>query len=293
MNNQLNAAIPVYKLYGEKQHWPTPDLLHCELIAERSAPRNWYIPPHRHVDLLHVLYVREGEAIMHLEGNDHSVEGPNLMIIPAMAIHGWDFSHGLDGYVITVAKPLVTYLREQLEQHGEVLNKAAHYPLAEQREATSINTLILQVHEEYCQHSSGRTHLLHSLMQALTIQLARRAERRRKLFLPQQDKGHGYLVRFQRLVEAHYKEQPNIASLAKNLGITGSYLNTICQQLAGSSALHLLHERLLLEAKRLLTYTNMTISQVADELGFSEPAYFTRFFKRLTGETPKAFRQSH
>lgn len=62
------------------------------------------------------------------------------------------------------------------------------------------------------------------------------------------------------------------------------------EHLANRSALQLLHERLLLEAKRQLTYTNMTIGQVADLLGFSEPAYFTRFFKRLTGLSPRDFR---
>lgn len=61
--------------------------------------------------------------------------------------------------------------------------------------------------------------------------------------------------------------------------------------MAGRSAQQLLHERVLLEAKRHLTYTNMTIGQVAERLGFKEPAYFTRFFKRSVKLTPKAFRQ--
>jgi len=52
-----------------------------------------------------------------------------------------------------------------------------------------------------------------------------------------------------------------------------------------------LHQRLLLEAKRELVYTSMTISQISDQLGFSEPAYFSRFFKRMTGQSPKDFRQ--
>jgi len=60
---------------------------------------------------------------------------------------------------------------------------------------------------------------------------------------------------------------------------------------AGQSAQALVHQRQLLEAKRLLVYSSMTLSQIADALQFSEPAYFSRFFKRLTGQTPSAFRQ--
>ena len=52
----------------------------------------------------------------------------------------------------------------------------------------------------------------------------------------------------------------------------------------------MINQRLLLEAKRSLVYTAMTINQVADSLGFSEPAYFSRFFKRSTGQSPKDFR---
>ena len=65
----------------------------------------------------------------------------------------------------------------------------------------------------------------------------------------------------------------------------------ICQQLVEKSALQMVHERVLLEAKRSLIYTVQTISEIAYELGFTDPAYFTRFFRRLTGLSPKQFRE--
>lgn len=78
--------------------------------------------------------------------------------------------------------------------------------------------------------------------------------------------------------------------MASELGITGTYLNLLCQRLTGCSALQVLHARIMLEARRLLIYTPLTIGQVADDLGFEDPAYFTRFFKRHAGVSPKAFR---
>ncbi|MED5501128.1 MAG: helix-turn-helix domain-containing protein, partial [Pseudomonadota bacterium] len=118
-----------------------------------------------------------------------------------------------------------------------------------------------------------------------------RVERAHPRLPLRQEKGYTHLVRYQRLIERHYREQPSITWMANQLGITATHLNTHCQRLAGSSAKLLLHERVMLEAKRLLTYTNMTISEVAYQLGFSEPAYFTRFFKRNTKLSPKTFRQ--
>ncbi|SDL39654.1 transcriptional regulator, AraC family [Modicisalibacter muralis] len=290
MNDLQRGSVPVFKLYGETRHWPTPDLLHCESIAERSRLHDWHIKAHRHADLVHLLHIREGQVELQLEGAERRLEGPLLIVVPAMAIHGFRFSRDIDGHIISLAQPLATQLIEQLERQGEVLDRAAHYPLAGQDEAATIASLVVQIDKEYRQPAEGRDPLLHALIQALSVQVARRAERRRPILARRHDKGQAHLQRFQALIDAHYAEQPTIETLAAQLGMTSAHLNTLCRRLAGRSALQLLHERLLLEAKRQLTYTNMTISQVADTLGFSEPAYFTRFFKRHTGFSPKAFR---
>nr|WP_297457912.1 helix-turn-helix domain-containing protein [uncultured Halomonas sp.] len=293
MNDLQRGSVPVFKLYGETRQWPTPDLLHCESIAERSRLHDWHIKTHRHVDLVHLLHIREGQVELQLEGTERRLAGPLLIVVPAMAIHGFRFSRDIDGHVISLAKPLATHLIERLERQGEVLNHAAHYPLAGQDEASIMASLVAQIDAEYRRPAEGRDALLHALIQALCVRVARRAQRRRPIPARRHDKGQAHLQRFQTLIDAHYAEQPTIEALASQLGMTSAHLNTLCRRLAGRSALQLLHERLLLEAKRQLTYTNMTISQVADTLGFSEPAYFTRFFKRHTGDSPKAFRLRH
>ena len=65
----------------------------------------------------------------------------------------------------------------------------------------------------------------------------------------------------------------------------------MARRLSGQTALGIVHQRLLLEAKRDLVYTAMTVNEIADRLGFSEPAYFTCFFKRLSGVSPSVFRK--
>ena len=67
-------------------------------------------------------------------------------------------------------------------------------------------------------------------------------------------------------------------------------MREICQGMTGKSAGTLVQDRLVLEAQRLLIYTNATSSMVAYELGFKDPSYFSRFFKRRTGLSPMAFR---
>ncbi|WP_207389242.1 helix-turn-helix domain-containing protein [Marinobacter halodurans] len=293
--------IPVFKLYGETRQWPTPDLLHCESIAARSRLHDWHIRTHRHADLVHVLYIQAGQVALELEGLEHRLEGPLLIVIPAMTIHGFRFSEDIDGHIITLARPLAEHLANWPGAAAPVLIRPGYYPLPAGRQARRIQRLVEEIAEEYHDPGIGRDMALHGLIQALVSQLMRRrhiddtarAESHPRRGAARPDRSGEHVRQFQSLIEQHFLDQPTIDWFAAALGITAAHLNALCRRETGASALQLLHERVLLEAKRNLTYTNLTISQVSDMLGFSEPAYFTRFFKRLTGLTPKAFRLRH
>lgn len=77
---------------------------------------------------------------------------------------------------------------------------------------------------------------------------------------------------------------------AQLLHLSANHLNTIIKEQSGKTVLQHLHARQLLEAKRLLYHTDLSVKEIAFELGFQDAAYFTRFFKRLTGTTPLAYR---
>ncbi|WP_416139372.1 helix-turn-helix domain-containing protein [Halomonas sp. HK25] len=287
------SPIPVFKLYGETHHWPTPDLLHCESIPERSALHDWHIRPHRHADLVHLLHVSRGRVDLELEGTRHPLEGPLVIVVPSMSIHGFRFSPDVDGHIITLARPLVEHLAEVASSAGALLQYAGFHGLRGPESERRIATLVAQIDAEYRQPAPGRARLLEALIQALMVELSR------LLIVPGQgakasarhhDLGHQHLENYQALIEAQFRRQPSVEQFAAQLGMSSAHLNTLSRRLAERSALQLLHERLLLEAKRQLTYTNMTISQIADSLGFSEPAYFTRFFKRNTALSPRDFR---
>jgi AraC family transcriptional regulator, transcriptional activator of pobA len=287
------SPVPVFKLYGETQHWPTPDLLHCESIPERSQLHDWRIRPHRHVDLVHILLITQGSVALELEGTSHQLQSATTIIVPAMAIHGFLFSPDVQGHIITLAKPLADHLHAVMGE-SSALKKANFFHLSSSSEKDRIATLVAQIDQEYRQPAPGRGSLLEALTQALVVELSRLgsyAGSSPKRYAPRQsDKGRQHLEHFQALIEAHYREQPSIEWLAGQVSVSSAHLNMLCRQVAGRSALQMLHERLLLEAKRQLTYTNMTIGQVSDSLGFSEPAYFTRFFKRNTALSPREFR---
>ena len=99
------------------------------------------------------------------------------------------------------------------------------------------------------------------------------------------------LFRLSTLVEQHYREHRSIAFYADALGITPKHLNTLCRQYLQKTVSDMQHERLLLESKRLLYFSSLSVKEIAYNLGFEDASYFVRFFKRLTGTTPQFMRK--
>ncbi len=286
MHKTPATAVPVFKLYGETAAWPTPDLIHCESIAERSRLHDWEIKPHRHGDLLQLLYVQSGSAELEVEGVVNRVEEASLQVVPALSVHGFRFSQDVQGHVLSLALPLVEQLGALLD--SPPLARAACYPVSGQKHY--LDALFDSIAEEYSAQQLGRELMLQSLISALLVWVGRRSQALAHAEAQSQDRGREHLQRFTRLLEMQFREHRPIEHYATELGISAAHLNALCRRLAGQSALQLINQRLLLEAKRCLVYTAMTINQVSDSLGFSEPAYFSRFFKRGSGLTPKAFR---
>src|SRR3989338_5671557 len=171
MPSGVRDTIPVFKLYGETGVWPTPDLIHCESIAERSRLHDWEIKPHRHSDLVQLLYVQSGTAELEVEGVVHCVQQASLQVVPALSVHGFRFSQDVQGHVLSLALPLVEQLGALLEHPP--LARAACYPVAGQQRY--LDTLFDSVAQEYSAQQPGRELMLQSLISALLVWVGRRS----------------------------------------------------------------------------------------------------------------------
>lgn len=284
-----DAYPPIFKLYGEAQAWPDPDLLHCETIESRSRLHAWNIATHRHADLVQLLYVRQGRVELQLEDWHGALSGPLLVVLPVLCVHAFEFDPAVEGFVITLPVPQVERLKLRCQRAGQGLfQSAARLPLAA-TEAGWIDQLVGQLVGEYEGRRPGREVMLEALLDSLAIWLLRQQTRAVAAALPRRAEQH--LGRFLALVEQHYRAHWNLGRYAAALGISGVHLNTLCRELAGASALEIVHQRLLLEARRNLTFTQAPVAEIADALGFADPAYFARFFRRGTGQSPLNYRR--
>ncbi|MEM8863186.1 MAG: AraC family transcriptional regulator, partial [Chloroflexota bacterium] len=96
---------------------------------------------------------------------------------------------------------------------------------------------------------------------------------------------------FLRLADANAMQNHSLSFYADKLGITIGHLTETVKEVYGTSAGELLRGRLILEAKRLLAHTNHTMGEIAHQLNYADPSYFSRAFKREVGQTPGSFRQ--
>ena len=285
-------AIPVFKLYGEHAPWPTPDMMHCETIAARSTLHNWEIRPHQHHGLFQVLYLKAGQAHIRADDDERDMKAGQVLLVPQMCIHGFNFAPHAQGHVLTLAYPMLARIGGAASEHLLRLRRPYLHDLPPGEEGDDLRMIFSTIDREYRQAAGHRDLLLESLLASMLGWLARQVVPP-VLQSPVPGgaaRGPQHFSRFCQLIDAEYCSQHAVSWYAGRLGITPAHLNALCRQAAQQSALELIHERLLLEARRSLAYSARSVGAVSDALGFADPAYFTRFFKQRVGLSPKAFR---
>ena len=273
-------------LYGEPQGPALGDLLHCESIAQRSRLHDWEIRPHRHESLFQILVIRAGQVRARLDAEERTLEGPCVITVPAMTAHGFGFSSDVDGVVFTVVEQHLLVLLESDRAWQQAVLGLRAWPLAGPEVAAAAAALQL----DFQRHDRWRPQAVDSALRRLLLELARSAPPEPALPGAAPPRAVQHVQRLRTLVDAQFRAQPTLAALAAEIGVTPTQLNRVCHRVLGHPALAVLHGRVLLEAQRDLAYTSMSIKQVALGLGFTDAGYFTRFFQRLTGLTPSAWR---
>lgn len=135
---------------------------------------------------------------------------------------------------------------------------------------------------------SGRSMVKHYL-NALLL-LAEREKKRNAAQTMMILNGNDRVMQLRRLLEEHYRVQRQVAFYATAFALTPKRLNEITREKTGKTVTELLHDRLVLEAKRNLSFSHKSVKEISYELGFEDPAYFSRFFKNHTGIAPQDYR---
>jgi AraC family transcriptional activator of pobA len=283
--------VPAFFLYGEALQPPDERLIHVETIAARSSLHDWNIRPHRHHDLHQLLLVRRGGVEARLDATQRALRPPALLVVPPGIVHSFRFRPGTIGLVVSFASGLMPELQSASPSLGAFLEQPALHALDRGRaQATDLMQAGDMMLREFGRSAPGRHLALRGLLGVLLANAVRLAEAHPAAGTARAAPERELVARFRRLVEQSFREQLPLAKYAATLRISPLQLRRACLGQCGQPPIEIVQQRLLLEAERQLRYTSMSVAQVAYHLGFSDPAYFTRFFTRRMRISPRTFR---
>ncbi|QHE84407.1 AraC family transcriptional regulator [Hydrogenophaga sp. BPS33] len=285
----MSASPLLLVPFREVRHDQPDDCLHYESVAVRGAEMDWTIPAHRHEGLHQFQFLEKGHVRGTIDGSDFDAEAPVLLMLAPGSVHGFTYTPDTVGHQVTVPTSTLRQLLGGSNLADTELATSCVLPGLEGDGMADSQSLFTQVAQEFRAQSPGRVHALLACATLLAVQfLRRRGEQFRR------ERGQGardaLLQRYRGLVEQHYREHRPLSFYAEALGVTPDHLSRTCRSATKQSALHILHERLMLEARRLLAYSSMPVTEVALQLGYDDAAYFSKFFNRSVGHTPSEYR---
>lgn len=279
------ARVPTYGLYGEPQAGAPEFWIHAETIESRSRLHNWEIKQHRHETFFQILQIRTGDGDA-LFGKERLRLVPGtIVMVPPGVVHGFRFSHELNGQVITM---LATRVSARPGCLMRFMARPWLFRVEPDAQGNYLMATLDQIEQELALHFSPRAALLEA---CLDVVLTLAADRTSSSDDPGEASARDRIARLNALIGAHYRKHHPATFYAEKLGLSVTHLNRIARSGSGKSLNELLTDRLISEARRNLVFSLMSIQQIAYELGYSDPAYFTRAFLRATGEPPSAFRK--
>jgi AraC family transcriptional activator of pobA len=274
-------TAPSWQLYGEDQLFP--DILHVELIRDRAAGLGWVIGAHRHPHLHQFFLISAGSADVLADGHRLQPVPPFVLSIPKGTVHGFTFSSGTDGYVLTV--PVTTLMRPLADNiaMAALLDRVVVVPSdAELAEAFQ------RIHVEHHARHPGRPIML----AALATEIACHAVRRMPLHSSSPNQPtDARLARFLELAEEMRRSKVDVTYFARSVGLSSRHLSRLCLAQLGVSPGDLIEAAKMREASQLLAYTRAPIATIGFAVGFEDPSYFARAFCRHAGVSPRQFRE--
>lgn len=282
-------TLPTYALYGEAGASGL-SMLHVESIQSRSRLYRWEIDVHVHHGLHQLLWVQAGPVASMLDDSRADGRGPLAIVIPPGVAHAFRFSAASEGHVLTFDARLLGEGEPLLGQALAQLFGAPRRLAVPPHEAARVQALLsaLLVEHDAADPGPVSTWLARAAVWRLAAVAARDASAAPRA---RRDGGaQAHYTRWVALMEAHYREHWPVTRYAERLGLSAERLNRLLRAETGMSAMELLHARLVREACRRLVHVAAPVSNIAFELGFEDPAYFCRFFRRHVGVAPRAWR---
>jgi AraC family transcriptional regulator, transcriptional activator of pobA len=290
----MATALPLFHLYGDPPDDQAFDFIHVETVASRSSIHDWTIRAHRHRNLFQILLIERGGGEMMFEAAQLPFAAPAAILVPAAIAHGFHFQPNVtEGWVLTFTEDAAVALADRAGEALARLRALAAHPIVnitDDAERARLSVLCGELFEEGSLGREGYRVAMRGLLALIAVGVARLAASRARTGSVTLQPADATVAQLRALVDEFFRREHQLGFYAEKLGMTVDRLNDHVKRATGVTAGHLIRQRVLTEAKRQLVFTTQPIQDIAEELAFSDPSHFARFFRKHTGTTPHEFR---
>ena len=250
-------------------------------IPRLAMGGRWRVEAMRSLSEPVLLWFTRGQGRITIGGITRGYGAHNAVYIPAGMMHGFDVGAQTFGTALFFGR-----------DHGlELPDQPLHLRIRDVGPQAEISGLIESIQRETDSSRAGHEKAARHHLGLLGVWLERQAATSADE-TPRPDASRRLARAYADVLEQGFHTGKGVADFARELGVTPTHLTRVCNKTCGRSASDLLHDRVIFEARKLLTDTRLPVAQVAQTLGFTSAAYFTRAFQHRTGKTPSAFRKS-
>lgn len=250
-------------------------------IPRLAAGGRWRVEAMRVISEPMLLWFTKGQGRITVAGVTRGYTANNAIFIPAGVMHGFEVGPQVFGNAVFFGEGCTI----PLPQTPQILRiREVHIA----QEANVIFEMILrEMNSGSLAHERATRHHLGLLGVWLERQVAKAAPEQGK-----PDAARRLVARYTALIEQDFRSGAGVGDFAAALGVTPTHLSRCCRQACGRSAITILQDRRIFEARLLLAETRMRVGQIGVSIGFTSAAYFARAFQHLTGKSPTDFRLS-
>jgi AraC family transcriptional regulator, transcriptional activator of pobA len=273
-------GIPDYFVYGEPVRALDLDFMHVELVSTRNSVHRGEVAAHKHPQLAQITLWLEGSGTYHIEHQSWTFQAPAVSYIPSGVVHGFTVIEGSDAIVLSIA--------DDPEHSSANPPTIFVQPAPDDQNWPTLRTTMAQLLQEYRENRPLKADVMRHLAD-LAYCLIQRLNSASIAVNISPEKT--LADRLRKRIDVHYRDNWPVTQYISALATTPHLLDKAAKQSFGISVKRLILQRRLLEAKRLLKFTIRSSESIAAELGFEDPAYFNREFKKHTGLAPGTWRK--
>ena len=245
---------------------------------------------HRH-DFFYMLVIKSGKGVHQIDFEKFDVSANSVFILKPGQVHELYLEKGTQGYLICFESDFYQPKDVQTKQVFQTVNRVNHFSIPDELFKIPLKHLD-DIYKEYTSKKALFKQSIISHLNLIYVELFRVLTDNNSLKNQNTYEGEVLENLFQ-LIEDHVSYEKQVRFYVESLSLTAFQLNSILKSTLGKTCLQLLNEQLILESKRNLLATTKQIKEIAFQLGYEDPSYFSRFFKKHTGYTPDDFRQTH